>query len=765
MVRLLDLSSTCNHSRKAGEYFSVTVEDQTYQTKRCAELGTVLLFFCLAFSQIAIAEDFTEDYWPASPSGSVCKTSFVPLPPPEFVTDKDTSGRSVVRSNRFRETEAGRRTFSGNVKVKRDDLLLTSGHLDWLTDGELNFEHGLSLFHELGAMSIEQADFSLDTQPQTATLQNLEFVLFPIPLQGSLANLKADDKLVEASKFKFSTCDPKSERWGLHVNRIRINRETSRITVRGVKFQVGKLPVLYVPYFTFRPQNEKDGFDTIRLRYRSDNGFILEQPIKFIGSDARFKLMPRYLSKNGFQLGTSLNWHGFATSLDWTPKDRKLDKSSPSTIDPARWRVQANHHQEWGAWLLDVDFTQTSDFAYQHDFEFDSLTQPQFATNNIASLHYTARDHRLRLTTQRFNSTSADEVLGKAYPEFDFEWNPSWQWLSFGTRVNAASYRRGKFQSQRRLFEQSLEGRISPAWGRFQFGGSTSRTHYELDDDAISSRYDRTITSAHLSGSVYFDKEHANSLYTVQPRLLYSKRSYTDPIYKTPFDAPRETLQTAQIFDSTRTASLDRIPGEHRLSTGLSVQIQPFNQSQTEFNTDIAYVRHFDGIAGESDAESAWAMAISMYNKSGFQLEHRQYRSHVQAQANEHATMFIYQPRAGTSVYASLGRRLRDGIDQSEFGFRLPLSSRWETIAAINYDWQREDVAETHAGLQFNGCCYQATFVVQRALDWDFIDGAYSVELEDRFMIRFGLTGLGSLGRNRIESLLERKNFGFHNSL
>ena len=709
-----------------------------------------------------MAGDFTEDYWPLAPAGSTCKTAFAPLLPPTFTTDKDTTRKSVVRSNSYQEKESGQRTFSGNVKVLRDDLLLTSQHLDWNDEESLKFEQGLSLYHEQGAMAIKKAEFKFEVAPRVATLDSLEFVLFPIPLQGSFKHLKADDSIVEANGFNFSTCDPRAERWGLKVNRIRVNRETSRITLRGIKFQIGRVPLFYMPYFTFRPQNEKDGVDTTRIRYRSDNGIILEQPIKFVRQDSRLQFAPRYLSKNGLQLTAEARWRDLSTSVDWTPDDKKIDGSSSTSIDPSRWRVRLNHQYEWEGWESEIDFTQTSDFAYQHDFEFDSLTQPQFATSNTARLTYSSLNHRLSLGSQRFESTSEDAMLGESYPELDYEWNPNWQWFSMKSKVNAASYRNPNLQSHRGYFEQALETRVDPIWGSFLAGASTSRGRFELDDGEASTTWDRSISRFHLGGSLNFDKTHANSLYTVMPRLFYSKRSFTEPIYSVSFDSIPDLLQSTQIFGSNRTASLNRIPGEHRLASGFSVHINPFDQSAHRFEADLAHLHHFDGIDGQSPSENAWAMAVSVKTGGGFLLEHRQYRMKDQSLANQHATLLVVEPRVGTSVYASLGRHNQKGSDQSEFGFRLPLSGKWETVGAINYDWQTDKIAEAHAGFLYNGCCYQATFLAQRALDWDFRDGAYTVGLENRFMIRFKLTGLGSLGRNRIESLLQRKQFGFH---
>ena len=721
-----------------------------------------LLVVSMVLEQVANAQDFTKDYWRETSAPTACKTQFTPLPPPKFVSKNDAKGKSVVLSDQYRETDDGSRYFSGNVKVKRDDLLLTAEHLDWFSEDTLQFKQGLSLYHDQGAMDIGSAEFDFESVDQSARLDDIEFVLFDIPLQGRVSHLEADEQTVEATQLRFSNCNPTAESWGFHVNRIRINRETSRVTFRSVRFQIGKLPILYVPFFTFRSDERGSGLNNMRFRYRSDNGAIIEQPFKFVGNAAQVTLAPRYLAKNGFQLGSDLRLFDMVATADWTPKDQKVDELATPEIEPSRWRVILTHDRHWGDWTSHIDFTQTSDFAYQHDFEFDSLSQPQFGTKNIASLGYANRDWHIGLVTQRFNSTSADELLGETYPEFDLEWRPVWQLLSLNSRVNAATYRIQGLKSHRAFIEQGIHLRIQPAWGDFSMRGSVNRSRIQIDEGTSTSQYDRTGDSLQLSAALYFDKRSDKNTTTIEPRLYYSRRSDDNEFAVAPFDTPIAPFNRTQIFGTSQVSGLNHIPGEHRLSIGGRVQVKPFKETTSQLVLDLANIEHVDGFDGRSARKRSWAMSLGVQNPNGFLVEHVQHRTNARSPLNEHNTFLVYEPGPRKSIYASLGRRIRDGVDQTEIGFRWPISSRWETVSAVNYDFENELVAEGHVGLIFNSCCYQTMLFFQRALDWDFVDGSYRIESEDRFMIRFTLTGLGGIGRNRIESLLDRKRFGFH---
>ena len=750
-----------SHVRKEGGASIDMVRYPQREVARHRLLAGAILCACINWSHSTTASDFTADYWPATSAHDVCPTRFTALPAPRFVTKAEHEGKSVVRSDELRETDAGSRYFTGNVKVQRPDLLLTAEELEWLNEGPLEFEHGLSLYHELGAMAIDKAVLDVDTDNQMAQLGNLSFVLFDFPLNGSLNSLVADEARVEATDLRISGCDPRTERWGFRIKHIGINRETTRVTLRGVGLYIGRLPIFYVPYFTFRPQADHNGFATTHFRYRSDNGVIVEQPIRYFGKTGTFELAPRYLAKNGLQIGANLDFFGFHSTLDWVPNDKKLDNVEDTLIDPSRWRVKVDYGKTWRGLESLIDFTQPSDFAYQHDFEFDSLTQPRFSTDNTAALYYHSRDWDIELVAQRINSTSEERLLGERYPEFNVSWQPRRGALSSVSRVNTASYRDYELRSHRGHLEQGVNLDLRRTWGELNLGVAKSMTRFSIDGLESSRTHTRYSDSLQFGASVFFDKYLADKIYTFEPRLHYVDRAFSGSPLEVPFDRPRWTLHTTQIFGESRTSGLDDIPGEHRIAAGFRFHTQPNSPSQNVLKAEIAHITHIDGIDGQSSQLQGWGASFSIQNSNGFALEHRQFQNRHDRSVNEFTTLLVYEPSLTKSLYTSIGRRPRDAVHQIEVGFRWPLAPRWETIGAYGFDIENDRVTDTHLGIAFTGCCYRALLFVQRATDWDFDRGRYRIELENRVMLRFDLTGLGKIGRNRIESLIDRKRFGF----
>ena len=724
-------------------------------------LAIVVLWTSIGWSHNTVASDFTADYWPASTPYDVCPTSFAALPAPRFIPKSDQKEKPVVRSDEFREQDSGSRFFTGNVKVQTPDLLLTAEELEWLNEGPLEFEHGLALYHRLGAMAIDEAVLELDADDQEGRLGDLSFVMFDFPIQGTLGSLVADEARVEATDLRFSGCDPRAERWGFRIKRIGINRETTRVSLRGVGLYIGNLPVFYIPFFTFRPPAEQNGFATTHFRYRSDNGLIVEQPIRFFGKFGDLELEPRYLVKNGLQVGAKVDAFGFRTTFDWVPSDKKLDRIEDAFIDPSRWRIKANYKNSWRGLESIIDFTQPSDFAYQHDFEFDSLTQPVFSTDNTAALRFNSRDFDIGVVAQRINSTSEERLLGERYPEIDFSWRPRWGSISSLSHVNGASYRDSQLRSHRGHIDQGIYADFTRSWGELTLGVSKSMTRFSIDASESTRNHTRYSDSTALRTGLFFDRYVADKVYTFEPRLLYVDRAFTDSPLQTPFDQPRWALQTSQLFSEARTSGFDHIPGEHRIAAGFRFHARPHTHSQSNFKAEIAHMTHLDGIDGRSSKLQGWGASFSIQNSNGFALEHRQFQNRHDRTANEFTTLLVYEPSLTKSLYTSIGRRLRDAVHQFEIGFRWPLASRWEAIGAYGFDLGNERVTDTHLGIAFTGCCYRTLLFVQRGTDWDFDHGRYRVELENRVMLRFDLIGLGKIGRNRIESLIDRKRFGF----
>ena len=705
----------------------------------------------------ATGSDFTEQFWLPEPAGQSCKTAFTPLPTPKLFQGTVEPGQTALRSDQYQTSDNGMSVLTGNVKVQQDNMLLLSQNLVWVERGPLVFDQGLAIYHPRAAASIDFAQIDQDPVKKTGKLTNVSFVALDFPLQGKVESMLAGEDTVVAEDISLSSCDPRDERWSIRAKRVTINRETDRVWLRGATLNLGKLPIFYLPIVTFRPHEIRNGFNRPRITYKSDNGLIIKQPIRYIRDGIELTFEPRYLQKNGLQWGLETVIQDWRVNADWLREDRKRTQMDELGDDLSRWRLETQYQQSWQNWEAEIDITKTSDFGYQHDFEFDQLIHPEFAIESFAELRYLSRDWRINLTAQRFNSTSDDEILGERVPELDVKWFPYLGPVSASTHVNLVRHLKFGDSYQRLHVEQELRLDRDLGWGGFEFGANAARTRFRFHDNPALDAT-RELWSYQTAGSLFFDKYTETSRLTLLPRFYYLNREIEDEPLFSALDTVTPLTQRSLLFGDSRRAGLDSIPADHKLATGISLRSAPFGDNRREFGFDLAYNRYFPS-REEAGNYADWGASVYYQNNRDFLFEHTQYYSRQPDSPNQFETLAVYEPRANKQMYVSYGRNAGSESHQSEIGLRTPMLRRWELLSAVRIDWDREDIVEGFAGLAFNGCCYRTEIVLQRGIDWNYMDGAYRIAPETRLLFRFDFNGIGSLSGRRLESLLARQRF------
>ena len=80
----------------------------------------------------------------------------------------------------------------------------------------------------------------------------------------------------------YSTCPPDDRRWELRARQIDIDTDSGMGVAHDATLRVGKVPVLYVPWFSFPIDNRRrTGLLYPSIGSSSRNGFDWRQPIYF----------------------------------------------------------------------------------------------------------------------------------------------------------------------------------------------------------------------------------------------------------------------------------------------------------------------------------------------------------------------------------------------------------------------------------------------------------------------------------------------------
>src|SRR5690606_16348436 len=108
----------------------------------------------------------------------------------------------------------------------------------------------------------------------------------------------------------YSTCPPGERLWELRSRQIDIDMEEGFGTARGATLHLGKVPVLYVPWFKFPiDDRRKTGLLYPAIGYNSRNGLDWAQPIYLnLAPNYDMTLEPRLMTRRGILLGTEFRY-------------------------------------------------------------------------------------------------------------------------------------------------------------------------------------------------------------------------------------------------------------------------------------------------------------------------------------------------------------------------------------------------------------------------------------------------------------------------
>ena len=114
----------------------------------------------------------------------------------------------------------------------------------------------------------------------------------------------------------------------------------------------------------------------------------------------------------------------------------------------------------------------------------------------------------------------------------------------------------------------------------------------------------------------------------------------------------------------------------------------------------------------------------------------------------------------------NLGYRYRaeDDVDQTDFSFIWPLTTRYSLIGRWNYDIESGRTIEGLGGIEYNNCCWQVRAVARRFIDSPSAREIDDTEAEIGAFVQVVFKGLAGVG-TKMESLLEKSVRGYRPEL
>ena len=421
----------------------------------------------------------------------------------------------------------------------------------------------------------------------------------------------------------YSTCDLGHHIWEIHAKSILQDYVKERGVARNATIRVYNVPILYLPYFTFPLDNERQtGFLTPIMSNTSRAGFRVMAPYYLnLAPNYDATLTPSIFTSRGAMLGGQFRYTfpGYAGQFDteFLPHDMTSDSGTAAqTQGEDRYLIKyISISHLWDGWYLATNFNHASDRNYLYDF--GSLLDNS-AIGTLTSSVYAAG------SGSWWNASIGGDVYQNVNPFLPDTVNPYNRlpratlnlniplnrWLEFGMNNEAVAFSKNQYMfgsetgspTYQRDFVDGDRLDLYPYLAA-DFQGSSwfvkpklayRYTAYDLDSDYANYGYggilapgqtspfteqspSRSLPIASIDSGLIFDRNITlfgdSYTQTLEPRLYYLYVPYRNQNNLPLFDTSLMTFDYWQLFSPNQYSGADRQMEANDLTGALTTRL------------------------------------------------------------------------------------------------------------------------------------------------------------------------------------------------
>ncbi|HSD16947.1 MAG TPA: LPS assembly protein LptD [Thermomonas sp.] len=718
---------------------------------------------CIAFSLNAHAADDPPN-WRLCPVQDVVKPFAEAQAAPEGLNIDNATQPTDIEGDALTGTEANP-VFQGNVTMRRGEQFMGADQITFDKESDLYTAEG-SIRYQGAGLRMVAARAEGNQATGAHVVHDLEYQLLSRRGNGGAESVTLAGDLGALHGATYSTCPPEARQWELIARQIDIDTAEGIAVARGATLRVGKVPVLYMPWFMFpTDERRRTGLLFPSISNSSRNGFDFRQPIYLnLAPNYDLTLNPRLMTERGVLLGAQFRYlvEGGQGSLEGTymPDDELRDRDR-SLI---RYRAYQNLTSHWQA---RAELNWISDSRYYEDFSnsLDGLSQTtaysaigaygrgQGWEAGITVDHSQLADFTLDETTLPFSR------LPRAYVNWEHRLGGL---LLGGISAEAVSFQHEVFDAGSRI---DLKPWISlPIEGDSWFLRPTAayrHTSYSLDQGLAqtlgNSSPSRGQSIFSVDAGLFFDRETTVKgrafLQTIEPRLFYLNVPYANQDDMPLFDTQPLTFSWGQLFRDNRYSGADRQADAHQLTLAMSTRMIRQADGRERFSASLGQIRYFDDsrvrIPGEPITEkgrSAW-VADANYAPTDRWTFGASYQRDPKFKRTDLASVRARYLLPNDGVF-NVGYRYRHSLlEQADIAFLYPVNSSWSVVGRYYYSLYDNKTLEAMAGVQWDSCCVAVRVVGRR-----YVHNREG-ELDNSLMVELELKGLGSAGQDTRRTL------------
>ncbi|MCX2919240.1 MULTISPECIES: LPS-assembly protein LptD [Stenotrophomonas] len=536
--------------------------------------------------------------------------------------------------------------YQGNVALKRGDQFLGTDNLSFDTESGNYIAEG-NVRYQDSSIRMKARRAEGNQESDTHKISDIQYQLVSRRGNGGAESIDLQGAVGQMHRSTYTTCDPSQPVWKLSAPQIEVDNDAGFGTARNAVLRIGKVPVLWAPYFKFPIDDRRQtGLLYPQVGLSGRNGFDYTQPI-YLNLAPNFDdtLMPRYMSKRGFMLDNEFRYlydGGRGELLTaYLPNDKLRDKD--------RGRVEfSGYHNINANWQARASLAWVSDERYLEDFSNRLLG---VTTSNLQSqigIYGTGENWTGGLMADYWQLT--DYTLTEAslpyarQPRLFVNWDkPLLPWLETGVYAEAVNFTHldvhEKFgadqEYERTGVSRSMDGGsrldVKP-YVSMPFSGAAwyvtptlayRYTGYDLErglaDDIrrqnlIAAGIDpatatpdqlrgntspsRSLPIGTIDAGLFFDREtkigDTRFLHTLEPRLFYLRTPYRDQSDLPVFDTRDFTFSWGQLFRDSRYSGADRQNDANQLTMAVSTRFIDQDTGKERFSGSIGQILYFD---------------------------------------------------------------------------------------------------------------------------------------------------------------------------
>lgn len=522
-------------------------------------------------------------------------------------------------------------TLSGDVELYQGMRRLRCDLMRYSEEKAYSEVTGTIQVREPGMLLLsEEAIF--DNMNKTSSFSQTEYVLHAQQAHGKAGKIAinaADNQgyltLLDAS---FTVCPPTAELWSFDARRIELDHEKGWGKMYSAWFEVGNMPVIYIPYIDFPiDDRRKTGLLWPSISSGDSGGIDIALPYYFnLAPESDLTYIPRYQSGHGTLHGIETRykhkyseWSLGGTYLDNDKRVGDLSVKGNPGLDGKRWMGFIQEEGRFNAnWTTTIDYQAVGDINYFRDWGttgFDiqkTLNIRRYATISFADDDWKASGTIIDYQALEFDLLTNETLMEEyrrlpmvdvfyRHSQDNFKYNP----IFFGQYVFF------DHEQKTRGHRLHLEpGVILPM--RWQAGEivSTFRVkHNEFSlnesnnpDEVIQpgmvyqGNHNVDIPALQVNNKLFFERDinigSHDLVQTLTPRIFYYYADYEDQSHLPNFDTAETAFSYQQLFRDNRFGSYDRIADANQASWALESQLLSRSSGSPLFSVGIGQIHY-----------------------------------------------------------------------------------------------------------------------------------------------------------------------------